>query len=138
MVKKLMAFPLALILSLATLGRAAYAQQQSRQSQHTARVKAEIIRRSTGKRGRVTIRLQNGQELKGHINQIGDDTFTLSDERTSKLTSIAYGEVKSLSGRALSKGKKIGIIASLAVGVVVLVGILSFKNFHPFEHGVLR
>lgn len=138
MVKSLMIFALALMLSLATMGPVAYAQQQSTDAQHTARVKADIVRRATGRRGLVTIKLLNGQEMKGRIDQANDRIFTLKDERTGKSSNFDYGEVKSVRGRGLSKSKKIGIIASLAVGVVVIVGVLSFKNFHPFEHGVLR
>jgi len=138
MVKKLMAFPLALILSLATLGRAAYAGQQSKRALQAARAKAEITRRSTGRRAPVTIRMQDGRQLKGYANPAGDYTFTLTDQKTGKSGDFAYSEVRSISGQSLSKGKKIGIIGSLAVGLVVIVGVLSFKNFHPFEHGVLR
>lgn len=138
MLQKFMVFSLALILSLATPGRVAYAQARSKDAAYTAKVKTEIARRGTGKRARVAIKLHNGQELKGRIAETNDRTFTLTDEKTGKSTSLAYSEVKSVSGRGLSKGKKFGIIAALAVGVVVLVGVLSFKNFHPFENGVLR
>jgi hypothetical protein len=138
MLKKLFVFPLALLLSLATLGRVTYAQPQSKDAAHTSKVKAEIARRGKGRKDRVTIRLRDGQELKGRIEQTNENTFTLADEKTGQSTILAFSQVKSVRGRGLNKGKKIGIIAALAVGVVVLVGVLSFKNFHPFENGVLR
>jgi hypothetical protein len=132
MLKKLMALPLALILILATPGRVSYAQPQSTAAQHTARVKAEIGRRGKGSKARVMIK------LKGRIDQTNGRSFTLIDEKTGKSANVEYREVQNVSSRGLNKSKKIGIIASLAVGVVVLVGVLSFMNFHPFEHGVLR
>ena len=142
MLQKLMVFALALILSLATPGRVAYAQARSKDAAYTAMVKTEIAKRGTGKRARVAIKLHNGQELKGRIEQSNDSTFTLRDEKTGKSTSVAYSEVKSVGGLGLSKGKKIGIIAALTMGVagvVIIVGILDFKkNFNPFENGVRR
>lgn len=138
MLKGLMAISLALILSLTTLARAGRARLQSREAASPEKIKAEIARRGTGRNLPVRIKLHNGQQLLGRIVQAGDNTFTLTDEKTGKSTNVAYNEVRSVSARNLSKGKKVGIIASLAVGVVVLIGVLSFKNFHPFENGVLR
>lgn len=135
MLRKLMVLPLALILSLATFGRVAFARHQSKDAGTEARVKAEIARHGAGRNARVTIRLHNGQELKGHIDQTNDRSFMFRDAKTGRSTSVAYSEVRSVRGQALSKGKKVGIIAALAVGIVVLVGVLSFKNFHPFENG---
>jgi hypothetical protein len=138
MLKGLMAIALALILSLTTPGRVAGARAQLGDTASTAKIKAEIGRRGTGRNARVRIKLHNGQQLLGRIDQASDNNFTLTDEKTGKSTHVAYSEVRSISARGLSKGKKVGIIAALAVGVVVLVGVLSFKNFHPFENGVLR
>lgn len=136
--KRLMVVALALIMSLATVGRVACAQPVAKDTRHEVRVKAEIHRHGSGRNARVTISLDNGQELKGHIDQTNDRSFKLRDEQTGRSTSIAYSEVRGVRGRGLNKGKKIGIIAALAVGVVVLVGVLSFKNFHPFENPVRR
>lgn len=138
MLHKLLALPMVLILSLTTLGQLAAAQPQARDARYVAKIKSDIARRGTGRNARVTIRLHSGHELHGRIDQVGDNTFAVVDEKTGKSTSMNYAEVQSVRGRSLGKGKKIGIIAALAVGVVVLVGVLSFKNFHPFEHGVLR
>ena len=137
MLHKLLALSLAFILSLAP-PRLTFSQTQPKDAGSTARVKAEIARRGAGKKARVAIKLRSGRQLNGRIDQADDRTFTLTDEKTGKSTSIAYTDVQRVSSSSFSKRKKTGIIAALAVGVLVLVGVLSFKNFHPFENGVLR
>jgi hypothetical protein len=142
MVNKLIASALSMILSLATFSRLSYARTESkprsREERRTAEVRTELKKRSTGRRGQVTVRLLDGRELNGQINHTGENTFTVFDRKTGKTTELAYSEVKSLGVKGLSKGRKVSIISALAVGMVVLIGVMSFKNFHPYEHGVLR
>lgn len=142
MVNKLIASALTMILSLATFTRLSYARTESkprsREERRTAEVRTELKKRSTGRRSPVTVRLLDGRELNGQINHTGENTFTVFDRKTGKTTELAYNEVKSLGVKGLSKGRKVSIISALAVGMVVLIGVMSFKNFHPYEHGVVR
>jgi hypothetical protein len=142
MVNKLIASVLTMILSLATFTRLSYARTQakpqSREERRAAEVRSEVKKRSGDRWNVVSIRCRDGRELKGHINQAGQNTFRLVDRKTGDTTEVAYSEVKYLGGNRLSKGRKVSIISALAVGMVVLIGVMSFKNFHPYEHGVLR
>jgi hypothetical protein len=81
--------------------------------------------------------LQNGNEVKGGLAQAGADTFTVTDQKTGKQTSIAYSEVAKVNGRGLSKWTKIGIVVGVAVVVIAVVGLAGFSHFDPFEHGIL-
>jgi small nuclear ribonucleoprotein (snRNP)-like protein len=134
----LRSFPLALVLILIPIGPLARAHQQSTDTAEAAKVKAEVAKRGTGDKSRVTIKLRNGSELKGSITQTGDNMFTLKDEKTSSQRDIGYAEVAKVKGRGLSRGAKFGLFAAIAGAAVVIAAIISVKNFDPFEHGILR
>jgi small nuclear ribonucleoprotein (snRNP)-like protein len=136
MKKMLRAFPLALTLILAPLAQSAFAQQQLNSSP-AEKIKADVARRITTRKERVIIKLQNGSEVKGSISQAGDSTFSVLDQKTGQRTDIAYADAAKVKGRGLSKWTKIGIVTGVAVVVVAIIGVVAFKNFDPFEHGIL-
>jgi hypothetical protein len=135
----LMTLALALALVLLPLAPCVQGQPQSNDLATTAKVKAEVAKRGTGEKARVTIKLRDGSELKGRITQASDTLFTLADEKSGSETDIAYSDVAKVKGRGgLSKGAKFGIIAAVVGGAVIVAGIISVKNIDPFKNGVLR
>jgi len=127
---------LVLLLTISPLARGVAAQQLNEPTR-SDKVKAEVTRRISGKKERVTVKLQNGSEVKGSLVQAGDDSFTLADQKTGKQTSIAYSEVAKVNGRGLSKWTKIGIVVGVGVVVLAVVAAVSLRHFDPFEHGIL-
>ena len=106
--------------------------------QRAAKIKAEITRRSTGNKTWVKVRLKTGQEVKGRISQVTENTFTVIGDKTGDRTEIPYNAAASVKGKGLSKGLKIGIIAAAVVVVVVVVVVVSVNNFDPFKDGILH
>ena len=127
---------LALTLTLIVVPLAQIARGQSGGGDSTARIKSEIANRVEKKKARVKLKLRSGEELKGQLDQPGDDRFTLIQDKTGKKLEIAYSEVTKVSGRGMSTFTKVGIVAALGVGVIAIVAIVAIKNFDPFSGGI--
>jgi hypothetical protein len=127
---------LALTLTLIVVPLAQSAPAQSGGVDNTAQIKSEIAKRVEHKKARVKLKLRSGAELKGQLDQPGDDKFTLIQDKTGKKLELAYSEVTKVSGRGLSTFTKVGIVAAIAVGVVAVVAIVAVKNFDPFSGGI--
>ena len=94
--------------------------QGEKEIPRTAKVKADVARRGTGERSRVTVKLQDGAKLKGYISQAGEDSFVVTDSRTGQASTVAYRDVAQVKGRGgLSLAAKIGIVAGIGVAVVI-------------------
>jgi sRNA-binding regulator protein Hfq len=94
--------------------------QQRAEAQHAARVKADVARRGTGEKSRVTVKLRDGARLKGHVSQAGEDSFVVTDSETGRASTVAYRDVAQVKGRGgLSTAAKVGI--GVGVGLAVLL-----------------
>ena len=99
------------------------AQTDRNNDSSIAKVKAEIIKRSTSKNKSVKLKMLDGKNLKGDVTQTGEDSFTLTNSKTNQSTTIAYQDVAQVKGNGLSTGAKIGIIAAVAGAAAVVLGI---------------
>jgi hypothetical protein len=96
------------------------------------KVKADVARRGTGEKARVTVKLQDGSKLKGYISQAEDDSFTLTDSKTGQNRTLAYRDVAQVKKQGgLSVGAKLGIGLGIAVGALALVYVIGCGN-DPF------
>jgi len=136
--KRILAIPLLLVLILTPIGPLALGQQPSADSAQVAKMKAEIIKRNTGDKSNVSIKLRNGTEITGRITQTSDSMFTLKENKTKYHRDLSYADVARVKGRGLSKGAKFGILTAIVTGAVVIGALISLKHLDPFEHGVLR
>jgi hypothetical protein len=94
--------------------------QEDKETRRVAKIKEEIVRRSTGEKKLVRVRLLDGREIKGYIAQAGEDTFLMTDEKTGLSTSIAYAEVKQIRGKGLSTFQKVAI-GWVAAGLLLTI-----------------
>lgn len=133
---KLKVLFLALMLILVPLARAIPTQAQSKDADQAAKVKSEIAKRVANNKTKVKIKLRNGEELKGRIEQAGDTSFTISEDKTAKQTQVAYSDVAGVKGRGMSTAMKIGIVVVVAVVVVAVVGVIAVKNADYFSGGI--
>lgn len=87
-----------------------------------AKVKASVLKRGTGTRAKVNVKMPNGTQMKGYISQAGEDSFTLTDLKTSQTTTLAYSDVKQVKGAGgLSTAAKIAIGVGIGVAATVIV-----------------
>lgn len=117
-----------LMLSCLLLGalslRAASAEPAAGKDSPTpGQIKQKLTRLGTGEKARVTVKLKSGTKLKGYVDQLGEDSFTLKAEKPETTTTVAFADVEQLKGHNLSTGAKIAIGAGIGVAVFVVVGL---------------
>jgi len=97
-------------------------------SSNVEKIKANVLKRGTGEKKRVTVKMLDGTKMKGYISQAGEDSFTLTDSKTKQSTVIAYRDAAQVKGGGLSKGAKIAIGVGVAAAATLTVLYLAFLN----------
>jgi hypothetical protein len=125
MIQKLCSIICSLALINMLSGATSLASTNQQQTAQAAKVKAEIAKLGTGPQARVHVKLQDDTKLEGYIQEAGAESFVIIDRKTGAATRVAYHQVQKIGGGGgLSKGAKIAIGIPIAIGAVVLTGIL--------------
>ncbi|MEJ7623050.1 MAG: hypothetical protein WKF34_03575 [Pyrinomonadaceae bacterium] len=114
-----------LIVVIALISSAAPTLSQTSQTKAERKaieVKAKVRKLGLGERVRVSLTLYNDTSYKGYVKEANEDDFVVVDKLGTSQT-IRYNDVKSIGGRNLSTGAKIGI--GVAIGVGAVFGILA-------------
>ena len=119
---------LAYALVLSSFGPAARAQSNLNAA---TKAKAEVVDRLNKKETRVKVKLRNGSEVKGRITQSGENSFSLTDEKTHSASDIVYADVLNVEGRGMSKKKKTFI--AIGAGAVVLAAVTAYALTHLLD-----
>ena len=119
---------LALAIVLSSFGPAARAQSTLNLETKT---KTEVVDRLNKKETRVKVKLRNGSEMKGRITQSGENSFTLTDEKTGSHSDIAYVDVTRVEGRGMSKKKKMFI--AIGAGAAVFAAMFAYAFTHIWD-----
>jgi len=119
---------LAYALVLSSFGPAARAQSTINTE---TKAKTEVVDRLNKKETRVKVKLRNGSEVKGRITQTGENSFTLTDEKTGSRSDIVYADVLNVEGRGMSKTKKTFI--AVGVGVAVFAALVAYALTHFWD-----
>lgn len=138
MTNRLRILSLAITLVFVPLAPTVRAQGKPNDARKTANIRSEISKRVANRNTRVNVKLLSGEELKGRIDQVDKEGFTLTADKTDVKVKVSYNEVSGVKSRGLGTGTKFGIIAALTVGLVLTVAVLSSRKFDPFKNGVLR
>ncbi len=93
------------------------------------KAKAEVVDRLNKKETRVKVKLRSGSEVKGRITQTGDNSFTLTDEKTGSHSDIAYTDVLNVEGRGMSKKKKVFIAVGISAAVFAALVAYALTHF---------
>ena len=105
----------------------AYARSQEKKAQeHAAKVKAEVAKLGTGPDARIAVKLRDKTTVAGYVSQVGDDSFVVTDLKTSATATVPYLNVEQARGKGLSTGAKIAIGAGIGVGAIFLIGYLAY------------
>lgn len=123
MIKKLLTFMLGFVMFTASNSALVSAQTTAADNAAVAKIKAAVLKRSTGKNRRVKVTMLGGTKLTGELSRIDDKSFTLIDSKTTQSIDIAYGNVAEIagSGGGLSLGAKIGIGVAIAAGITAAI-----------------
>lgn len=92
------------------------------------KIKTQIVKIGTGRAARVKIKLSDGTKIKGCVSRIKDTGFVLVNKETGTSREISYLQVKQVKGRNRSSGEKTFVRASIAVGVILLYGLILSRS----------
>jgi hypothetical protein len=123
MFKKCFTLGLLVVLLHAPNTMPSFALGQTRESdRRVEKIKANVAKRGTGEKARVTVELRDGSKLKGHISQAGEDSFTLIEDKSGQTKVLAYSDVDRVKGRGgLSLAAKIGIGVAIFFGALAIL-----------------
>ena len=121
MFKKSFAIILAcLLVQVLSIQPAPAKSKEEKQTQLTQKVKTGISKLGVGRDARVEVKLQDKTKLAGHISEVKDDSFIITDPKTNGTTTVAYTDVTRVKGHNLSTGAKIGIGIGIAIAAITL------------------
>jgi hypothetical protein len=122
MFKKLFSLMLMALLVNITGARLVYADsKEEKQARFAEKVKTNVLKLGTGEAARVKVTLHDKTRLEGYISSAGEESFTVTSNKTGATTVVAYPQVKSVKGNNLSTGAKIAIGAGIAAAVILLI-----------------
>jgi thermostable 8-oxoguanine DNA glycosylase len=96
-----------------------------KQARFAERVKAGIVQLGVGEESYVTVKLRDKTKLAGYISEAREESFVVTDLKTSEATTVAYTDVKKVKGHNLSTGAQIAIGVGVAFAVVLIVVALT-------------
>ena len=129
MFKKSFAIILAcLLVQVLSIQPAPAKSKEEKQTQLTQKVKTGISKLGVGRDARVEVKLQDKTKLAGYISEVKDGSFTITDPKTSRSTTVAYADITQVKGNNLSTGAKIAIGVGIGVAIVVIVLAIWWSN----------
>ena len=94
-----------------------------------ARVKTELAQFGTGPEARIVVKLRDKTQVAGYVSHLGENTFVITDLKTGAATTVPYPDLTQVKGNHLSTKAKIAIVAGIAAGLILLIGVLT-DPFH--------
>lgn len=115
---------ISLLLAVAVLINSQFMLAQAQREKSPEQVKAEVVKRGTGEKARVKVKLRNAPEVRGYITKVEENSFELRQKGGESVT-IPYADVVRVQKPGMSKGLKIGIAAGATAAVVFAAAIAS-------------
>jgi hypothetical protein len=67
--------------------------------------------------------LKDKTKLKGHLSEVGSESFVVVDAKTGSPTTVTYPQVKQVKGNNLATGVKILIGVGIFLGVILILAM---------------
>jgi len=94
--------------------------QTSRDAELAAKSRAKVAKIGVGQNAKVEVKLRDESRIKGYVNEVHQDSFTVVERETGVSRSVAYADamdVKRSGGGLSTKGW--AIIGAAAAGAIV-------------------
>lgn len=91
-----------------------------KRAQKAAKVEEKLKKFGVGDKVKVDVKLYDDTRYQGYVREASDDGFVVVDNNSNS-HSIKYGEVKSVKGKNLGTGAKIGIGIAIGAGITLLI-----------------
>jgi hypothetical protein len=116
-----------LLVQMLSVQPATAKSKEEKQVQLTQKVRAGISKLGVGRDARVEVKLQDKTKLAGYISEVKDESFIISDPKTSGTTTVPFADVTQVKGHNLSTGAKIGIGVGIGIAIVVITLAIWWK-----------
>ena len=91
-------------------------------SPQESEARAVVAKTGTGERARVELELNNGTKIKGNIESIAADSFTVAAKDTRSIQSIAFADVKKIRNPRNGLKPRTWIIIGAAAAAAIIIG----------------
>ena len=126
MFKKYLTLILTILVINLSFSTVAFAETKAeKEAKFAQKVKTEITKLGVGTEAKVEVKLKDGTKLKGYVSNIGDENFSVTNDKTGAVTEIPYPKAKQVKGNNLSTGATILIAAGLVVALIIIGGLLT-------------
>ena len=115
---------------LAVLINTQFMLAQAKGGKSPEQVKAEVLKRGTGEKAKVKVKLRNGSEVRGYISKADQNTFDIRGKNSENVT-LAYEDVLSVRKPGMSTGAKVGIAAGIAALVIAAAAARAIASLGP-------
>ncbi len=111
---------------------ASAATKAEKEAKRVEKIKAKVRKVGTGEQSRVTVGLEDSKdpgkikELRGYVSKIDEDSFVVTNLKTKETTTVAYRNVAYVHGKGLPLVATVGIVAGVAVGVLLVVYVVVY------------
>lgn len=95
---------------------------------NTDKIRTQLLKLGIGEQAKIEVQLKAGGRIKGYLQEVRVDDFTVVDEATNKSVTVSYPQVQKTKGHNLNAGTKILIVVGILVLVGVLIGIEAGKS----------
>jgi hypothetical protein len=121
MFKKSLTFILTvLVFNLFLSGVAFAGSKEEKAAKLALKVKAGVEKLGSGEDAKVEVKLYDKTKLKGYIDRIEENSFSVTDSTSGLKTEVQYKSVKQIKGNNLSVGSAI-IIGVVAIVLIQLI-----------------
>ena len=117
---------LVLNLSLSTFALAE--TKAEKEAKFAQKVKTEVTKLGVGTEAKVEVKLKDGTKLKGYISNIGEESFSVTNEKTGAITEVPYPNAKQVKGNNLSTGMEIAIGLGIFFGAIFAYAFFASRS----------
>ncbi|HRH40018.1 MAG TPA: hypothetical protein PKY82_00115 [Pyrinomonadaceae bacterium] len=127
MFKKYLTLILTVLLINLSLNASIFAETKAeKEAKFAQKVKTQITKLGSGTEAKVEVKLKDGTKLKGYISNIGEESFSVTNDKTGAVSEVPYPNAKQVKGNNLNTGVKIAI----TVGVIIAIGFILLATGH--------
>ncbi len=128
MIKRYLSIVLVGLLMFSANSTIIFAQTSAdKDASNAEKIKAKILKRGTGEKKKIKVKMLDGTKMKGYISAAGEDSFTLTDSKTKESTVIAYRDVSDVYS-GWSTMSKIGVGVGIAAAATLTILYVAFQN----------
>lgn len=98
--------------------------QTAKELQAIEKARVSVLRMGVGQTSRVEIKLRDQTKVRGYISQAGQDTFTVTDQKSGASQTLSYADVAEVKKPGGGPSTRTWIILGGVAAAAVVVGII--------------